>query len=332
MALEYLKTREHAAEPFALFLSWGPPHSPWGLDNVPGEEAELFRNTSFPLPPNYSDVPDPYADAWQRLPPNYREHVREWMRVYYAQVASLDRNLGRLLDAVDQAGLAENTIFVFTSDHGEMFGAHGRQAKLIFYEEAARVPFLMRWPAKIRPNTVSDALLGTPDIMPTLLSMLGLPLPRAVEGQDLSGYALGTSRPAVEAAYLQGMGATAAWTDGSEWRALRNEQFTYAIYRRDGKELLFDHRQDPYQMRDLAGDRAFAATLSHLRQSSERWRREHRDEFLNCSAYQPRWTTDRNITNTALGTRQDLPALRGVLAKWFPGDIGDRSVGVPVLA
>ena len=109
------------------------------------------------------------------------------------------------------------------------------------------------------------------------------------------------------------------------------EQFTYAICRRDGKELLFDHRRDPYQKRDLAGDRAFAATQSHVRERSERWRREHCDEFLNCSAYQPRWTTDRNITNTATGTRQDLQALRGVLAKRFRGDVGDRSVGVPTL-
>src|SRR5262249_31068228 len=163
---------------------------------------------------------------------------------------NIDWNVGRLMDAIDQAGLADNTIFVFTSDHGEMFGAHGRRAKYIFYEEAARVPFLIRWPGRIPAKQVSDALLGTPDIMPTLLSLLGLPIPSPVEGEDLSGHARGAASRAPDAAHLQGMGSTAAWTDGTEWRALRDHEYTYAIYRRDGRELLFRHRADPYQFRD----------------------------------------------------------------------------------
>ncbi len=329
-AIEYLKSRAHSTEPFALFLSWGPPHYPWGLDNVPPDYAELFRNTNLPLAPNYSTVQDPYSDDWQKLPPNYNQLVHDWLKVYYAQVANLDWNLGRVLTAVDQAGLADDTIFVFTSDHGEMFGSHGRQAKLIFYEEAARVPFLMRWPGKIRANQKTDALLGTPDIMPTLLSMLGLRVPPAVEGKDLSGVALGTGHADNEAAHMQGMGATAAWVDGTEWRALRDHEYTYAIYHRDRKELLFNNRQDPFQMKNLAGDRTHAAQLTHYRQISERWRKQQNDTFEACSWYEPRWTKDRNITNTARGVGQNLDPLHELLARWFPDGIGERSVGVTV--
>ncbi|HEY0308062.1 MAG TPA: sulfatase [Acidobacteriaceae bacterium] len=332
VAIDYLKSREHESEPFALFLSWGPPHSPWGLNNVPPEYAELYRNTNLPLPPNFSAVSDPYADNWQKLSPGYQKRQPEWLRVYYAMTANLDWNLGRLLDTLEKTKLAENTIFVFTSDHGEMFGSHGRQGKLIFYEEAARVPFVVRWPEKIRPKTVSDALLGTPDIMPTVLSMLGLPVPRTVEGQDLSGHALGSSAPDIEAAHLQGMGATAAWTDGSEWRALRTHEFTYAIYHRDRRELLFNHRRDPFQMTNLAEDSSHAATLAHLRQLSEQWRKDHNDEFQSGSWYESRWTHGRNIVNTATNVKQDLVQLQGILDKWFPGDSGEKSVGVPVFA
>ncbi len=328
-AIAYLKTREHAQEPFALFLSWGPPHYPWGLDNVPGEYAEMFRNAKLPLAPNYSTVGDPYADAWQKLPPNYDQLVHEWLKVYYAQVANLDWNLGRLLRAVDEAGLADDTVFVFTSDHGEMFGSHGRQAKLIFYEEAARIPFLMRWPGKIKPGTKTDALLGTPDIMPTLLTMLGLPVPRAVEGKNLSGAALGRSNADNEAAHMQGMGATAAWVDGTEWRALRDHEYTYAIYRRDRKELLFDNRQDPFQLKNLVDDRAQATRVKHYRELSERWRSHQNDTFEACSWYQPRWTRDRNITQTAQGVGQDLDQLQHLLNRWLPSGVGERSVGVP---
>ncbi len=327
-AIEYVKGRSNGQEPFALFLSWGPPHYPWGLDNVPPAYAELFRNANLPMAPNYSTMQDPYADDWQKLPPDYDHLVHEWLRVYYAQVTNLDWNLGRLLAALDATGQAENTIFVFTSDHGEMFGSHGRQAKLIFYEEAARVPFLVRWPGKIRANTKTDALLGTPDIMPTLLSMLKLPVPRTVEGNDLSGPALGTSLADNEAAHMQGMGATAAWVDGTEWRALRDHEYTYAIYHRDRRELLFNNRLDPFQMKNLAEDRGHATLLQHHRERSQHWRKEQNDTFETCSWYQPRWTKDRNITNTAQGVGQNLDRLQEIMTKWLPDGIGERSVGV----
>ncbi len=85
---------------------------------------------------------------------------------------------------------------------------------------------------------------------------------------------------------MQCMGATAAWADGSEWRALRGHEFTYAIYHRDRRELLFHHRKDPYQLADLAADRSYSSTLTHFRQISADWRREQNDEFLPGSAYQ----------------------------------------------
>ena len=78
---------------------------------------------------------------WAIMSPEQRSQLPEWMRVYYAMTTNLDRNIGRLLQAIDDLGLRDDTIFVFTSDHGEMFGAQGRRAKNIFYEEAVRVPF-----------------------------------------------------------------------------------------------------------------------------------------------------------------------------------------------
>ena len=329
-AIRFLQDAKAKDEPFAMFLSWGPPHYPWGLDNVDPEFEEKFRDVTIPTSPNYTTKQDPYADKWGTLPPNYDKVVHDWMRTYYAQVASLDWNLGRLMKAIDEAGLAEDTIVIFTSDHGECFGSHGRQAKLIFYEEAARVPFLVRWPGKIPAKAVSDALVGTPDIMPTLLSMMDIPCPKTVEGVDLSSQFMGKGGKDHEAAHMQGMGPTANWTDGSEWRALRDHQYTYAIYHRDMSELLFDNVEDPYQMKNLAGDRAFATTLTHYRKSSEAFRKERNDTFEAASYYQ-QWTNDRNIINTATGVTQDLDALHALTAKWLPPAIGDkRSTSFPV--
>jgi arylsulfatase A-like enzyme len=328
MAIHFLKDTKKSAVPFALFLSWGPPHLPWTWDNVDSEHAELYRHANLPQAPNFSNVSDPYGDNWQKLPPNYEQVAEDRKRIYYAQVANLDWNLGRLMKALEDTGEADNTIVVLTSDHGEMFGAHGREGKLIFYEEAARVPFLVRWPARIPAKTVSDALLGTPDIMPTLLTMMDIGIPSAVEGMDLSRQAMGKDGADHEPAHMQGMGATASWTDGTEWRALRDHEYTYAIYRRDGKELLFHNRQDPYQMIDLTGDRSCAALLKHFRQMSEKWRKEMNDEFHACSWYENHWTKDRNITMTARGVTQDLDGLQRITQKWFSGGVGDRSVQI----
>jgi arylsulfatase A-like enzyme len=316
-AIQYMKSQAKSGSPFALFLSWGPPHDPWDDGNAPAAYRELYRGITLPRRPNYSETSDPYADNWAKLPDDYPRVIDAYQRNYYAQTANLDWNVGRLMEAIDRMRLAEDTIFVFTSDHGEMFGAHGRRAKYIFYDEAVRVPFLMRWPGRIPAKRTTDALLGTPDIMPTLLSMMNLPVPRSVEGADLSRHALGQDASAPDAAHLQGMGTTAAWTDGTEWRALRDHEYTYAVYRRDGRELLFHHRSDPYQMRDLAGERSAAATLRHYREKSQAWRKERNDTFETCTWYRDHWTRDRNITMTASGVKQDLSALDQIRAKWL---------------
>ncbi len=208
-------------------------------------------------------------------------------------------SLGRLLAAVDQAGLREKTLFIFTSDHGEMFGAQGRRAKNIFYEEAVRVPFVVRWPGHVPVGAVSDALLNTPDIMPTTLAMLDLPIPEAVEGVDLSHCAFGKTGPEPEAAFMQGMGCTAAWEDGHEWRALRSKQYTYATYLADGSELLFDHQANPYKRQNLVQDPGHADTLNQFRRMLKARMADLNDTFETCTWYRDHWTENREILRTA---------------------------------
>ena len=109
------------------------------------------------------------------------------------------------------------------------------------------------------------------------------------------------------------------WPERSavEWRALRDHEYTYAVYRRDGRELLFRHATDPYQMHDLSGEKSVAATLRHYREKSQAWRKEHNDAFESCTWYRDPWTEERNIVQTAMGVKQDLGALQQIHAKWF---------------
>jgi len=301
LAIGQIKRLSHAGKPFALFLAIGTPHDPWHSNNVPAKYYAMFADEGseprFKLPPNYKPENDPYSDTWGRFRgPVERQSIPKWMRTYYAMTANLDWNLGRLLEAVDEAGIRDNTIVVFTSDHGEMMGAQGRRAKNIFYEEAVRVPFLVRWPGRVPAGRASDACLNTPDIMPTLLGMAGLPIPAKVEGTDLSACALGKPGPEPEAAFMQNTGACASWEDGYEWRALRSKQYTYAIYRKDKKELLFDHVKDPFQLHDLAGNPDQADTMNRFRALLQTRMKGLDDTFEASTWYRDHWVKDRIIT------------------------------------
>jgi arylsulfatase A-like enzyme len=289
-------------EPYSLFLSYGTPHDPWTVSNVPEQYAEMFRDADFPLPDNYADGS---AEYWQPSMDrewwlsNVKPSLPRMQRLYYAMTADLDWNFGRLLKAIDDSGQRENTIVVFTSDHGEMFGAHGRIAKVSFYEEAASVPFLIRWPGHIPVGRVTDVCLNTPDIMPTVLGLQGLRIPGAVEGVDLSHTALGSPGPKPEAALLQGMGHTYLWLDGFEWRAVRDQRYTYALTRADRKEYLFDRKTDPLQMINLADDRKHTDTVSRFRGLLQGRMDNLGDTFEACTWYRDHWTHDRVIARSA---------------------------------
>lgn len=306
-AIRELERMSKADRPFALFLSLGTPHDPWTPENVPQEYLERFKDMEFPLPDNYEAHNDPYADLWARLSRHQRKLLPEWMKVYAAMAANLDDNVGKLNAALSRLGLEENTIFVFTSDHGEMFGAHGRRAKNIFYEEAAHVPFLVRWKNHL-PARRADFCFNTVDIMPTLLSLMGLRYPREVEGQDLSQCFLGTADNS-RGSLLMGTGPTAVCGNGYEWRAIRNKRYTYAVYRRDQAEFLFDRLTDPLQQHNLAGDPAFLTIQNALRQEMYAQMAEINDEFWPNLKYKRLWLDHRVIRHTA--TLDPLPQYSG---------------------
>lgn len=151
LACNFATEAATSEQPFALFLSYSVPHDPWTKRNLPPGYYEKFDGVDFGHPPNFKEDPDQYADR-EKSPDEFdkwKASLPENRRCYYAMVNYLDDKLGELLSAIENAGCAEDTVVVYTSDHGEMFGSQGRVFKLTFYEESSRVPFLIRYPGRI---------------------------------------------------------------------------------------------------------------------------------------------------------------------------------------
>ena len=302
MAIKYINKYKDNKNPFYLTLSYGTPHDPWEKNNVPKIYYDMFKNKTLGPSKNYSNSLDPYGDNWSNEHKT-KKKIAEWMRVYYAMTTNLDWNFGRLISSIEDAGIINNTIIIFTSDHGEMFGAHGRMKKNIFYEESIRVPFLIQWRDKLSSGLKLDTLLSTVDIMPTILGLVDVEIPKEVEGTDLSLVLKGERFEEPLFAFLMNTGACAIWEDGHEWRAIRDKKYTYAVYRGSKdlprKELFFDNINDPFQLSNLIDNSKYLTQINRFRNFLSDKMNQLNDEFPASSWYLKNWIQNRNIKRTA---------------------------------
>ncbi|MCX6633805.1 MAG: sulfatase [Acidobacteria bacterium] len=285
---KFIRGRSDQSKPFFLMLAPHPPHPPWSPDSVP--EGSLDR------------VPkDLY---WRPNVKGRKEGPRNDPRCYFAMLRNVDDNLGRLMKFLDDSGLAENTIVVFTSDHGEMMASQGRYNKMVPYSEAVDIPLIVRWPKRIQPGRKSNALYTPMDHFPTLASMCGLQTPGIVNGQDLSGQVIEGRGSQPDAALL--MNFVSHWdypetmTEWPEWRGVRTRQHTYVRWL-NGPEELYDNLEDPLQFRNLFDGRNAPAVMDRLRSRLGDLLKEAHDEFLPGTRYGDWFTPERNLVRTALG-------------------------------
>jgi arylsulfatase A-like enzyme len=307
MAIEQLTQRD-PSQPFALFVSYEVPHPPLTRENVPAEYYTMFEDVDFSDLLYAVDEPfdlfsPAYDKEWQR--DNIIETHQERCRAYYAMVACLDHNVGRLMTYLDDHDLAENTIFVFTSDHGEMLGAHGRGHKRIFYEESIRVPFVVRWPGRVSEDSRSDALLNTPDIAPSLFDLLGLSIPESMEGYSYAPTMRGEAQPdRPKFAFMQTLYCSDK-NHHEESRSVRDRQFLYARLLRNGQEFLFNHQEDPKELNNLVTDPDYCAQLSKYRNLLTESADALHDELHLSEWYDEHWVRDGIVVQSATRTLEE---------------------------
>lgn len=229
LALEFLDAEDD--RPFFLFLTMGPPHDPY---RAPEPYASMHDPAKLETRPNWDGKVVP------------REHLAQ----YYAMISDLDEQVGRVLDRLEEKGLAENTIVWFTSDHGDMLGSQGMRLKRKPWEESIVVPGIVRWPAGIPGGRRSEAVVSHVDLLPTLLAMCGAPVPPDAQGTDVSR-ALRGEDPGPDAAFLMHHGPYAPSNVPAGWRGIRTRTHTYARFR-DEPWVLYDNAKDPYQTENLA--------------------------------------------------------------------------------
>ena len=270
LAIDYLVNRK-SDKPFCLVLSWGPPHHPYRT--VPQKYLNLYDSDALTPRPNCPEMPR--KDLWG----------------YYAQTTFLDDQLARLVAALDDTRLAEDTLLVFSSDHGDMHGSHGVFKKQWPWDESVKVPFVLRYPRRVKAGSRFDFPLSAIDIMPTVLGLAGVPIPDRVEGVDLSPFVTGDRDDAPNGVLLmnpcpfsigdprgpdqvpsfQGM--------RMEYRGLRTSRHTY-VRTIDRPWMLYDNLEDPFQMRNLIDEPRSRGLAVKLEREMQSLMARIGDEFL----------------------------------------------------
>lgn len=269
LALDFLATDD--TRPFCLLLSWGPPHDPYPL--VPEVFKDQYDPAIISLRPNVTEVHPDAASLAKDWEP------RETLANYYAAISALDHQLGRILDYLDETGLVDNTLVIFTSDHGDMLWSQGRMKKQLPWEESISIPFLIRWPGHIQAGTESDVLCGVIDHLPTLLGLCEIEPSARLQGQDLSPTLLGIPQAEPESLFLMDMVRMdeSNWQNLDEWRGVRTSRYTYARWIDGRPWLLYDNHFDPYQLINLVDDAAYVEIREELDALLTRWIEESGD-------------------------------------------------------
>ena len=234
--------------PFLCIAGFYSPHSPWV---APQEFLDRYDPASFTLP----QFP-PEVEALRSSDHRSDAELRAARHGYYAMISEVDHHVGRILAHLAARGLRDDTIVVFTSDHGEWLGEHLKYGKGYPAPDCvSRVPLLLRYPAGAVPAGQTDsAIVEAVDVVPTLLELAGIQAPPSLQGCRLPMGPLTDGE----------MSDRSALTEGAGWKTLRTAGFRYVVHA-DGRELLFDLTQDPAAYHDVAGEARCQATLAEHR-------------------------------------------------------------------
>lgn len=228
--------------PFLIWAGFIHPHPPF---DVPDKWADLYKEAPLPDPFKSKTPLSPLAEENKGIAdyPN-EQYLRRARELYYAAISHVDDNIGKIINKLDAIGELDNTLIVFTSDHGEMMGDHGTYQKFLPYESASKVPLIIRYPKRIPAGTVRHDFVDLNDILPTFLDVANLPYPAdyPLPGESIL---IEKGKKNREIQYIEHC------KGNKRWISLRNKRYKYNYYYGGGYEELFDMEQDPHETTNL---------------------------------------------------------------------------------
>jgi arylsulfatase A-like enzyme len=258
-------------QPFCYVVSLPDPHGP---NRVRAPYNTMYVGTEIPIPESLRK-PASGIPSW--APPNPRINPR-WLRAnmpqYYGMVKCIDDNIGRLLATLRQRDLLDNTMILFTSDHGDLCGEHGRSEKEVPYEGSARVPFLLSYPGVVPGNLQIDEAMSTVDVMPTLMGLLGVDVPSDVDGRDASALFRGQkAKDWEDIAFIRS-------TKENPWIAAITDDLKLVLSVKDDP-WLFDMAEDPGELTNRIELPAYRESIRDLAGALKAYQKEIGDSYLD---------------------------------------------------
>ncbi len=272
-AVEYMESRVRVREPWFLFVSYKVPHSPY---RAPEPYWSMYPPESFDVPEIPPEVARRRAaakDDWtKRHSVDNEGLLRALTAQYFGHVTNVDDNVGRLLDQLTELGFADDTIVIFTSDHGNMLGDRGLFFKGSLYDGATRIPQIIRVPANsphapgFRGGKLVDSLVENIDLVPTLLELCGLPIPeQGIQGRSLVSLVMGTNETWEERVFSERLGQMLLTPEYRLHLADLDDP------RGQRENTLYDRKLDPNEEHDVSGDPKYAAIQAELVHRIKTW-------------------------------------------------------------
>ena len=266
-AIEFIDA--HEKEPFCAMISLPDPHGP---NTVRAPYDTMYADVKVPIPVSLRKKAE-QTPEWARIDRRLTAlRLCRLMPSYYGMVKCIDDNVGRILETLRERGLIDKTIIVFTSDHGDLCGEHGRLNKGVPYEGSAKVPFLLRYPAKVPAGTVIDQALSCVDFLPTTLALMGVQTAGKEEGRDASALFRGeTPADWDDISFLRA-------TSGADWLCAVTDRYKL-VYSSKDQPWLFDLKDDPDELTNVFSLPRHGEVVEALTRKLSSYCQEHGDPY-----------------------------------------------------
>lgn len=278
-AIDFIDT--HKDKPFCYMVNLPDPHGP---NTVRAPYDSMYDDVEVPIPVSMTRKPE-QIPKWGKPAGVKPAQLKRMMRNYYGMVKCIDDNVGRILQTLRDRNLLEKTIVVFTSDHGDLCGEHGRLNKGVPYEGSARIPFLMYCDGKIRKGTVVNEALSNVDFLPTVMNLLDVKFDHAVDGRDATQ--LFTGRKAndwEDIAIIRSTGRPGQV--GNAWFSAITQQYKL-VYATNEDPWLIDIRNDPNELTNLFSDPAQKDQIKWMTKKLVEYGKQHEDEYVTFPGIRP---------------------------------------------